>query len=55
MSASAGREAPPMKLDRTRAEIPPDEAGALVALAEALCGARALEAELRPWIDRRAR
>ena len=41
-----GREAPPMKLDRTRAEIPPDEAGALVALAEALLRARALEAEL---------
>ena len=31
-----GREAPPVKLDRARAEIPPDEAGALVALAEAL-------------------
>ena len=41
-----GREAPPVKLDRTRAEIPPDEAGALVALAEALLRARAHEAEL---------
>jgi ribonuclease D len=41
-----GREAPPVRLDRTRAEIPPDEAGALVALAEALLRARALEAEL---------
>jgi ribonuclease D len=41
-----GREAPPVKLDRARAEIPPDEAGALVALAEALLRARAHEAEL---------
>jgi ribonuclease D len=41
-----GLEAPPIKLERARAEIPPDEAGALVALAEALLRARAHEAEL---------
>jgi ribonuclease D len=41
-----GREAPPLKLDRVRAEVPPDEAGALVALAEALLRARAHEADL---------
>jgi ribonuclease D len=41
-----GREAPPVKLERVRSEIPPDEAGALVALAEALLRARAHEAEL---------
>ena len=41
-----GREAPPLKLDRVRPEIPPDESGALVALGEALLRARAHEAEL---------
>ena len=41
-----GREAPPVKLDRVRPEIPPDESGALVALGEALLRARAHEAEL---------
>jgi ribonuclease D len=41
-----GREAPPVKLDRVRPDIPPDESGALVALGEALLRARAHEAEL---------
>jgi ribonuclease D len=41
-----GRQAPPVKLERTRPDIPPDEAGALVSLAEALLRARAHEAEL---------
>ncbi|MGH2978212.1 MAG: ribonuclease D [Solirubrobacterales bacterium] len=41
-----GREAPAVKLDRVRPDVPPDEAGALVALAESLLRARAHEAEL---------
>jgi ribonuclease D len=41
-----GREAPPVKLARTRLDLPPDEAGALVSLAEALLRARAHEAGL---------
>ena len=41
-----GREAPPVKLERARPDIPPDEAGALVAFAEALLRARAHEAGL---------
>jgi len=41
-----GRAAPPVKVERVRAEIPPDEAGALVSLADALVRARAHEAAL---------
>jgi ribonuclease D len=41
-----GLAAPPVKLERVRAEIPPDEAGALVSLADALLRARAHEAGL---------
>lgn len=41
-----GRAAPPVKLERVRADIPPDEAGALVSLADALLRARAHEAGL---------
>jgi ribonuclease D len=41
-----GREAPPVKVERVRSDIPPDEAGALVSLADALLRARAHEAEL---------
>jgi ribonuclease D len=41
-----GRQAPPVKVERSRAEIPADEAGALVSLADALLRARANEAEL---------
>jgi ribonuclease D len=41
-----GCEAPPVKLDRVRADIPPDEAGALVSLVEAVLRARAHEAGL---------
>lgn len=41
-----GREAPPVKVRRTRPDLPPDEAGALVSLAEALLRARANESEL---------
>jgi ribonuclease D len=41
-----GREAPPVKVDRVRPEIPPDESGTLVSLADALVRARAHEAQL---------
>jgi ribonuclease D len=41
-----GQEAPPVKLDRARPDSPPDEAGALVSLVEALLRARAHEAAL---------
>ena len=41
-----GLAAPPVKVDRVRTDIPPDEAGALVSLADALLRARAHEAGL---------
>ena len=41
-----GLAAPPVKVERVRTDIPPDEAGALVSLADALLRARAHEAGL---------
>jgi ribonuclease D len=41
-----GRAAAPVKVERVRADIPPDEAGSLVSLADALLRARAHEAGL---------
>src|SRR6185503_11945149 len=41
-----GKQAPPVRLDRNRTELPPDEAGVLVSLGEALLRARAHERQL---------
>jgi len=41
-----GKQAPPVRLDRNRQELPPDEAGVLVSLGESLLRARAHEHQL---------
>jgi ribonuclease D len=45
-AVARGKQAPPVRLDRNRPELPPDEAGVLVSLGEALLRARAHEQQL---------
>jgi ribonuclease D len=45
-AVARGRQAEPVHLERTRSELPPDEAGVLVSLGEALLRARANEEQL---------
>jgi ribonuclease D len=45
-AVARGKQAPPVRLERNRPELPPDEAGVLVSLGEALLRARAHEQQL---------
>jgi ribonuclease D len=45
-AVARGKQAPPLRLERNRQELPPDEAGVLVSLGEALLRARAHEQQL---------